>query len=201
MKRSQTSAIILAAGGSTRMGHPKQLIKWHGKTLLNHVIEKTHQANLSPTIIVLGAHRKTIENSIIQNPQNKIIVNHNWQNGLSTSVKEAIKNLPENIKSVIIFLADQPQVKFETINSLIDKSLESDADVIIPIKDGKKGNPILIKSTIFDSIDQLKGDQGFRQIINSFSQDYIESNDNSIFLDIDFESDIEELNKYNNANQ
>ena len=196
MKRSQTSAIILAAGGSTRMGHPKQLIKWHGKTLLNHVIEKTHQANLSPTIIVLGAHRKTIENSIIQNPQNKIIVNHNWQNGLSTSVKEAIKNLPENVKSVIIFLADQPQVKLETIKSLINKSLESDADVIIPIKDGKKGNPILIKSTIFDSIDQLKGDQGFRQIINNLSQDYVESNDNSIFLDIDYESDIEELNKY-----
>ncbi len=196
MKRSQTSAIILAAGGSIRMGHPKQLIKWHGKTLLNHVIEKTHQANLSPTIIVLGAHRTTIENSIIQNPQNKIIVNHNWQNGLSTSVKEAIKNLPENVKSVIIFLADQPQVKLETIKSLINKSLESDADVIIPIKDGKKGNPILIKSTIFDSIDQLKGDQGFRQIINNLSQDYVESNDNSIFLDIDYESDIEELNKY-----
>ena len=53
MNKTQTAAIILAAGGSKRMGQPKQLIKWQGKTFLDHIIEKTSQAHLSPIIIVL----------------------------------------------------------------------------------------------------------------------------------------------------
>lgn len=199
MKNLKTAAIILAAGTSKRMGEPKQLINWQGKTFLNHVIYKVSQCELSPIIIVLGAYRDKIIQTIIQNPQIKIIQNNKWTQGISTSVKIGIKNLPNNIDNVIIFLADQPQVRMDTIESLIKKASNSSADVIVPIKNNKKGNPILIKSNLFKEIDQLIGDQGFKQILNNFSQDFIESKDDSIFFDVDFLEDLDELEKYNNA--
>ena len=199
MKNLKTAAIILAAGTSKRMGEPKQLINWQGKTFLNHVIYKVSQCELSPIIIVLGAYRDKIIQTIIQNPQIKIIQNNKWTQGISTSVKLGIKNLPNNIDNVIIFLADQPQVRMDTIESLIKKASNSSADVIVPIKNNKKGNPILIKSNLFKEIDQLIGDKGFKQILNNFSQDFIESKDDSIFFDVDFLEDLDELEKYNNA--
>lgn len=199
MNNLKTAAIILAAGTSKRMGEPKQLINWQGKTFLNHVIYKVSQCELSPIIIVLGAYRDKIIQTIIQNPQIKIIQNNKWTQGISTSVKLGIKNLPNNIDNVIIFLADQPQVRMDTIESLIKKASNSSADVIVPIKNNKKGNPILIKSNLFKEIDQLIGDKGFKQILNNFSQDFIESKDDSIFFDVDFLEDLDELEKYNNA--
>ncbi len=196
MKNHKTAAIILAAGGSTRMGQPKQLIKWQDKTFLNHIIEKSDQTNLSPIIIVLGAHSNKIKKTIAENSKINIVENRHWQEGLSTSVKLAIEKLPADIDSVIIFLVDQPQVKIETINSLVKKSENSTAEVIIPIKDNKKGNPILIKSSILNHIDQLRGDKGLKQIIDQFSKDYINCNDDSIFFDVDYLDDIKKLEKY-----
>jgi molybdenum cofactor cytidylyltransferase len=196
MKNHKTAAIILAAGGSSRMGQPKQLIKWQGKTFLNHIIEKIDQTNLSPIIIVLGAHSNKIKQTLVENSKISIVENTHWQEGLSTSVKLAIEKLPADIDSVIIFLVDQPQVRIETINSLVKKSENSIAEVIIPLKDNKKGNPILIKSSVLKHIDQLRGDKGFKQIIDQFSKDYIKCNDDSIFFDVDYIDDIKKLEKY-----
>lgn len=190
--QSRPAAIILAAGKSSRMKSPKQLLQWQNKQFIQHVIDIAIQTQLTPIKVVLGAHKEKIQPHIQQNPID-IIINPVWQTGLASSVKAGINSLPSQTSSVFIFLADQPQVKPELIQALVEKNKTSTAHAILPRHQNKTGNPILINAKLFPQVQTLKGDQGFRQLFPKINIDYLDWPDSSILLDIDTPNDLQKL--------
>lgn len=185
-------AIILAAGASSRMGEPKQLLLWKKKTFIEHVVETAIEAKLSPIIVVLGAHAEKII-PILEKYNIKIVINHDWKAGLSTSIKTGIIHYSPINDGTVVLLADQPQIPFSLIKSLIDKKATSNAWIIYPERNGKRGNPILLSKEVFPHVNNLKGDQGMRQILKKFKKDSINWQDDSIFFDVDQKEDFETL--------
>ena len=104
------AGVILAAGDSSRMGFPKQLAEYKGKTILETVVE-TVTSNLDETVVVLGHENDTITEKL-DFKESTILINENWEEGIVSSIRTALFYLSENneIDSAMIFMADQPSV-------------------------------------------------------------------------------------------
>ena len=111
--------IVLAAGASTRLGAPKQLLRYNGITLLRRTIETALQAKAKHVHVVLGYEAEKMKLEIASLPVN-IVINPNWQNGISTSIRSGIQSLEPNIDAAIIVLCDQPKLSTDILNTLID---------------------------------------------------------------------------------
>jgi molybdenum cofactor cytidylyltransferase len=122
-KEKPTIAImILAAGASSRMGTPKQLLLYQGRSFLQYITEMAIASVCQPVIVVLGANAEQIHPQIKHLPI-KVVNNLDWASGMSASIKsgmELLNNLPQKIEAVVITLCDQPFVSQQIINQLVD---------------------------------------------------------------------------------
>ncbi|MFC2028942.1 selenium cofactor biosynthesis protein YqeC [Chloroflexota bacterium] len=200
-----TSAIILAAGSSTRFGKPKQLLDIRGTPFLSAIIDSAILAGLSPIIVVTGSGHKEISTSIEEYRKDvSIIYNPFWKNGQSTSIQAGLNaleqvsiimhrkmgNRNERIPgSVIFLLADQPQVGPILLESLVDEHSRNLSPIIAPLVDGQRANPVLFDRTTFQHLSNLSGDVGGRGIFKYIPPTYIHWYDQSILLDVDTNSD------------
>ena len=158
------SAIVLAAGESTRMGSPKLLLPIEGKSLLQHVIDNALQSKVSEVIVVLGADATKLRREIKQS-QVQIIENTSFKEGLSSSLKVGLQAISPQAQAVLILLADQPLVSHAVIDALIDKYEESGSIIVAPVYNGKRGNPVLFDSSLIPELLRVTGDKGGREII------------------------------------
>lgn len=160
-----TGIIILAAGSSSRLGQPKQLLPWQGKTLLRHVAQTALDADLGPVVIVLGAViepcRETLEGLdliIAENPE--------WESGMGGSIATGVKSLASHgLENIIITLCDQPLV---TAGDLVLLSRMSDPckPGIVASHNGKAYTPpILFPKNRFTDLESLTGTTGARELI------------------------------------
>jgi molybdenum cofactor cytidylyltransferase len=114
---SQIAAVILAAGASTRMGTPKQLLEWRGRSLLRSITETAIAADCDPIIVVLGASSDRIQTEIIDLPV-QIVNNPQWQTGMGSSIRmgiQALLDLNPAVEAAILLLCDQPFVSSQTV--------------------------------------------------------------------------------------
>lgn len=158
------SAIVLAAGESTRMGFPKLLLPIKGKSLLQHVIVNALQSKVGEVIVVLGAEATKLRREIKQS-QVKIIENASYKEGLSTSLKAGLQAVSPQAQAVLILLGDQPLISHDIIDALIDKYEESGSIMVAPVYKGKRGNPVLFDSSLIPELSRVTGDKGGREII------------------------------------
>ena len=166
------AAVILAAGASTRMGEPKQLLKWGSTNLIGHVIETVAALNFKDVFLVLGAHFNEISQNI-QQDKITILKNNNWQQGLGTSIACAVQNIIDTslqVHGVLIVLCDQPFITVEFLNKMLSE-FEVDKKQIITTayQDGKNGVPALFDRYYFESLRLLKDDQGAKDLIQKYS--------------------------------
>ena len=182
------AAIILAAGKSTRFGTCKQLLKWNDKTLIEHVIKNVKQSKVDGVIVVLGFMAEVISKKVTNC---MIVINSNYDEGMSGSLKAGLRTLEPNIEASIFVLGDQPLITAQIINSLILKYQSNRAKIVIPVHHGKRGNPVLIDRILFQEIEKLDGDMGAREIIANNEQfiDEVIIDTPDIFRDIDTEED------------
>jgi molybdenum cofactor cytidylyltransferase len=119
-------AIILAAGGSSRLGRPKQLLRWKNKTLITHVVDQMIQIGCDPVVVVLGAFREDIESALrasIKEPLH-CISNPDWQRGQSTSLKVGIQHFlgcAAAHSAALVTLCDMPLISTDHYQALIDR--------------------------------------------------------------------------------
>ncbi len=188
----QIAAIILAAGGSERMGQPKQLLAWHGEPLVKHVARAALDGGIQKIIIVVGAAGDEVKEALSGLPM--IFVNNlDWQLGQSTSLKAGLSELPAEIGAAIFFLADQPQVSPTLVRALIEKHASTLAPIIAPLVDGQRGNPVLFDRATFIDLLTIQGDSGGRVLFSRFPVHWIEWHDSEILQDIDTEEDYRRL--------
>lgn len=161
-----TGLIILAAGGSSRLGFPKQTLLYKGKTLIEIAIEAGLGSKCSTVNVVLGANAASIKNTIQHYPVH-IIDNPDWKEGMASSIRLAVKTLQSEpgIDSLIIMLCDQPFVTRATIDNLIYKQQETGKKIIASSYNGTNGVPILFSRSLFDELASLQGQDGAKRIL------------------------------------
>ena len=153
------AAVILAAGSSSRMGFPKQLAEVRDKALLQSIVDKVN-INFDNSSVVLGSESEIISEKI-EFKNSNILVNENWSEGITSSIRTALffyQNQKE-INDIIFFLGDQPEVEIEVIHALKEDSHEGDK-VLIPQYRYKLGFPILIPRMFWPKLELITEDDG-----------------------------------------
>lgn len=165
--KSPIGIIVLAAGASVRMKEPKQLLIFQGKTLLRRAVETGVESLYEPVVVVLGANFERAKAEIEDLPV-EIVINPNWQSGLSSSIKTGIEKLRQiapNIAASVMTLADQPFVTANHLN-LFAEQFDRSKNVIIAAEYNETvGVPALFSREIFDDFKGLSGDKGAKPII------------------------------------
>ncbi|UCE53092.1 MAG: nucleotidyltransferase family protein [Desulfobacterales bacterium] len=197
--KKPTAGIILAAGESIRFGQTKQLLKIKNKCLIDWVLDAALNSHLEKIVLVLGhQHQKILHalGKIAQHPRLQVVVNPNYKQGQSLSLRVGFEKIRDEFQSVMFLLADQPLVDKKTINDLLDKFWDSDKDICAPTHRGKRGNPTILSKIFYDQLSQIKGDMGARKIIQSHPDLVlqIEIDNPLFFLDIDTPADFHKLN-------
>jgi molybdenum cofactor cytidylyltransferase len=191
----QIYAIVLAAGESKRMGSPKMLLDFGGKTMLEAVISNVSKSGITNIIVVLGAHREKLE-SLVKMAGAAICYNENYQNGMLSSVQCGFRNIPEGTEAVLVFQGDQPLITPEVIRMVLDTFRKSDKGLIIPVFQNRRGHPLLISEKYFKEIEKLDPSRGLKSLSEIFYKDVVEVqvNDMGILRDFDtFEDYIKEF--------
>jgi molybdenum cofactor cytidylyltransferase len=187
-----TAGVILAAGGSTRMGQPKPLLLWRGEPFIRHVARTALAAGLSPVVIVTGAHDSEIRAAVSDLPV-QVIHNVEWAAGQSTSVRCGLQALPEATGSAIFLLADQPHIPIELVRGLIELHAQSLPPIVAPLIEDRRGNPVLFDRSTFDELRSLSGDVGGRAVFARQPVTYLPWHDASLLLDVDTPEDYQHL--------
>jgi len=179
-------AIILAAGESKRMGFPKMLLTFNGRTMIENIIANISESKVDTIMVVLGAYRETLVEHI-----GKLAVrycyNDNYRKGMLSSVQCGFKNLPSDYKAVLVFQGDQPLITPNVINAVIETYLSSDKGIVIPAYKGRRGHPILISRKYNNKIQKLSPIKGLRSLAYKFPGDVLEvdTNESGILRDFD----------------
>ncbi len=186
--------ILLAAGGSSRLGRPKQLVQYQGKTLIRRSAEALIEAGCSPVIVVLGGEvdGSTAE---LRGLAVEIAFNTEWRTGMSSSIVSGVRRLIEiepHIDGVLITLCDQPDIKPQFLARFVNRYSEEPHDIIATDYGEAKGVPALFSRTLFDQLLSLKGDKGARDLIRNSNNVAIIRAD-AVFSDIDTPEDLARL--------
>jgi molybdenum cofactor cytidylyltransferase len=159
--------ILLAAGASSRLGKPKQLLSYEGKTLLQHGIQQAVATGATPIIAVLGANadfliKETAYHGI------EVILNPQWNEGMASSIRCGIKYLQDrkpDVHAAIIMVCDQPYVTTQLLNDLVENYQATRKPIVASSYANIQGTPALFDKTIFAALLELKGDVGAKKIM------------------------------------
>jgi len=195
---SKLAVLLLAAGSSSRMGVPKQLLKWNNTTLLNHAINTVKQIDQNEIVLVLGAHFDEIT-SKIDASNITVIFNEDWKKGLGNSIACGIKYIKESlpdIDSVLIQLADQPLIDSNFLNKMIEYyQLDTDKIICTSYQNKRLGVPAIFNKTNFEELSKLNHDKGAKDLLNDNSENILFLDGTNLISDIDTLEDYEALYK------
>lgn len=188
-------AVILAAGSSSRLGRPKQLVNFKGKPLLQHTIDCIDDFEFNPSLLVLGANRDEIlANTNTQS--NTVVINDDWSEGIASSIRKGLKKsleLNPSMKQILYLLSDQPYVSSDIIQRLIDSHFTGSHTITACTYNNNIGVPAIFDESLFPKLMTLKGDTGAKKIMMQHRRDVqIISFDEGAF-DVDTEEDVEKL--------
>ncbi|MGE5073937.1 MAG: selenium cofactor biosynthesis protein YqeC [Anaerolineae bacterium] len=187
------AGIVLAAGGSTRLGRPKQLLDWHGEPFVRAVARTALAAGLDPVVIVTGSGAEDVQAAVDGLPVHAIH-NAEWQSGQASSIRTGLQSLPASTGAAIFLLADQPQVSFDVLNALVDRHAAGLSPIIAPlVMEERRANPVLFDRQTFPDLMALEGDVGGRAVFSKYRVEYLPWHDDRLLLDVDTEADYKRL--------
>ena len=189
------AAIVLAAGRSSRMGSNKLCAMLDGKPLVRHVADAALGSQASPVLVVTG-HEQTRVEAALQGLSVVFIHNPVFAEGLAGSLKAGIGAVGDGPDGAVILLGDMPRVSPSLIDRLIDAYREGGPwDVVVPVRQSRRGNPVLIGRSLFGDMGRLEGDHGARSLFSTkpVRVREVEVNDAGIFLDADTPEALERL--------
>ena len=184
--------IILAAGGSTRFGSPKQILDWNGIPLIEHITTIAREGGLSPVLVVLGADHEEIT-AALKRSKVEILHNPDWEEGQSTSVRAGIKAMPGELGGAVFLLVDQPYVTSDLIKKIRKTHALSQGDIILPKVNDHPANPVLFDRDTFKDLLGLEGDVGGRVLFERYTPRVVKWDDKRILKDIDTPEDYLQL--------
>jgi molybdenum cofactor cytidylyltransferase len=185
---SNIVAIVLAAGRSTRMGGPNKLLaELDGKKLVRIATEQALASKASEVIVVTGHQTELVEQAL-QGLKVRFVKNPDFAGGIASSVKAGIAAVPETSDGAVVCLGDMPLIDAGLIDRLIDGFAPDRGNlIVVPVSEGRRGNPVLWSRRFFKELMTLDGDVGARHLIAKHTEAVAEVpvDGESAFLDID----------------
>lgn len=182
----RTAALVLAAGASTRLGEPKQLVRMNGETLLDRAIRVAAEAGYEPLVVVLGAHAKQIEAKCDLRSA-WVVVHAGWAEGMGSSVRagmELVQGFAE-VNGVVVMTCDMPGVTAAHL-----RLLGEEPEVVMGSQyGGRRGVPAYFPRASFAELVMLSGDAGAREILRSARVVELAGGE----MDVDTVADVERL--------
>lgn len=188
------SAIILAAGLSTRMKEFKQLLPYRGKKVIIAIVEELLNANVAEVLVVVG-HNADLVREELKKYDVKLIMNPDYKQGMHTSVMAGAENVSDKADAFMIVLGDQPEISSRLVNGLIAFAKQSEKGIIIPSYLNKRGHPVLFRKQYLEHTKNLSPILGLKQIVNENPKDidYFIAGEDTILFDIDTPEDYQQL--------
>lgn len=180
------SAVILAAGSSTRMGRPKLLLPLEGLSLVRRVAQESVASRVEQTIVVTGAYRDGVVRELAGLPI-ELVHNPEHEQGMSTSLRAGLGALKSDAEAAIVLLADQPLIDRTVLDGLIGLYVSTGAPIVRPSYAGTPGNPVLWDRALFGALMLQEGDKGGRDLLGARRGEvaYLSVADSSMMLDVD----------------
>lgn len=158
------AGIILAAGQGSRMGGDKVLLPWGGQPLIRHIAGVALASRLETIYVIVGHQADAVADALDGMPV-RIIPNHSYAQGQSTSLTAGVAALPEQTAAALIMLADQPLLTACVIDQLITTFHQTGAPIVAACSGKRRGNPVLFTRTLFPELLAIRGDLGARNVV------------------------------------
>jgi molybdenum cofactor cytidylyltransferase len=182
------TAVVLAAGQSSRMGAPKQLLPWGKTTVLGQTIENLQRSLVNEVVVISGFQAEAVR-EVAARYGAKTLVNDDFEDGgMISSVRTALRALPENREAILVMLADQPMIEPATIDILIKAWLGNQGELIAPVFNGRRGNPVIFGRRYFDELFAVSRGADPREVLKRRA-DEIE------MVDVDSETILHDLDR------
>jgi molybdenum cofactor cytidylyltransferase len=172
IKISNIAIIILAAGTSSRLGSPKQLLSYKGKNLLRHTVDEALETGCASVFVVLGANSELLRKELKDKPVS-IVENTAWEEGMASSIRCGLETITNTIlrpDSIIFMVCDQPYVRSSLLLNLMEKKNKTGMPIVASSYEDKSdsypmGTPALFHRSFYPALMELKGDKGARKLI------------------------------------
>lgn len=158
-------AIVLAAGGSSRLGVPKQLLTFRGETLVRRAAMAALESVCDRVVVVVGNQAQQMHREIGDLPLS-VVENENWQSGISSSIRAGLEQISSQ-DGVVIRLCDQPFMTAAVLNELIDTHRKTYRAIVASTYGTTRGVPAFFAPELFNELASLTKDEGARRIIAS----------------------------------
>lgn len=185
------SGLILAAGESSRMNTPKALLQIGGQTFVECIFRKMQDSGIHLATIVTGAHHAEIEAAVRGKFRLDVVFNPQYQEGQLSSLQEGIRLLPTGSSAALIWPVDQPLVRAETVQKLMETFQKERNRMTIPVFDERHGHPIICDLTAIRTLLELRPTQTAKVLQKIFSDQisFVEVDDAGVTIDIDTPED------------
>ncbi len=193
-QNTRIAGILLAAGDSVRMGYPKALLTYNGVSFIDTILNNLQISGYQPIISILGEAGDTIcECTSVDNYE--CWYNPNPQDGMLSSLKIAIKKLPDDCDGFVLALVDHPAVQLSTYQMILESAIKNPDRIIIPRFFGKKGHPVYFARRYFQQLLDTPNDQGAKIVVHRHQNDiyYLPVEDSAVLKDIDTPEEYEVL--------
>ena len=195
------AAIVLAAGSSSRMGTPKQLLRVGSGTLLRQSVEQAMASSVRATYVVIGAHAQQMRDELRQ-LQVSLVENVRFADGIGTSITAAIRAIelePSSFDAVVLLTCDQPNVSAASINALIEEHARSAAPLVASAYAGTLGVPALFARQYFSALRELPPDKGAKEILMRHGDRVVPVRFEPAAADVDTPADYEKFTRERGA--
>ena len=192
---SNIGAVILAAGSSSRLGRPKQLVEYQDKTLLQHTVDSVSELTFDPALLILGAHADEIRDQT-DTKAVMLVDNEQWSEGIASSIRlglsESLK-LNASLHHILFLLSDQPYIDTELIQNLIKQHTGGTRPITACYYKEDIGVPAIFSRSFFPQLMNLTGDIGAKKIIAQNIEKVATVRFKKGFFDVDTVEDVNQL--------
>jgi molybdenum cofactor cytidylyltransferase len=189
------SGVVLAAGSSTRLGTPKQLLELGGRPLLQHVVDSLAASTVDSCVVVLGHEAPAVEGALSLPPGTSVVVNPDYERGQSTSLSAGLEALDEACEAAVIVLGDQPGMSAAIVDRALETYRASDAPIVRSTFCGAPGHPVVVARSQWGLLRAATGDEGARGLLAHPSVRVHEVEMGAPLVDVDTWEEYERLRR------
>ena len=184
--------LVLAAGASTRLGQPKQLVKLGGRPALHRVVSNAVAIAGHAVTVVIGAHARDLTHLLGHSPAS-VILNRDWEEGMASSIRRGMAALPAACEAVMILLGDQVAVTVDDLKRLVSAWKEQDSVIATATYERHVGVPAIFPRICFSELTELRGDTGARMVLERNNYRLVRVPMSNAAIDLDTPEDLAAL--------
>jgi len=183
------TGLVLGAGGSTRLGRPKQLLPYGDRTLLDHTLDTARACDFDQLVVPIGGAAEEVRERVDLSGA-EVVVNYAFGAGCSSSIAAALSAVDPRCEILVLMLGDQPGVTPATVQALLDG--RGDAPLAVCRYDDGRGHPLAFERSVFGQLTELHGDKGVWRLLDQRADEVVEVRiPGPIPLDVDTPEDYQ----------